>query len=137
MAQTKEEFRTELQDVLDVAIGAGWLDLSKRKTIQFPCHFNKEFEGQSVELMTQDARSLNALHRGHIFTIADLIRDFEKLKTIRGLGTKTKQVIRVSLMDYYYQSLDTDGKAKFIKEIIDLNNGTPDPSDEIAKVVMA
>ena len=137
MAQTKEEFRTELQDVLEIAIGAGWLDLSKRKTIHFPCHFNKEFEEQSIELMTQDARSLNALHRGHIFTIADLIIDFEKLKTIRGLGTRTKQVIRVSLMDYYYQSLDTDGRAKFIKEIIDLNNGTSDPSEEIAKVAMA
>lgn len=123
--------RTELQDVLEVMIGAGHLDLQKRKTVQFPCHFNKEFEDQSIEFVTQDQRAINGMKRAGIMTVGQLIERFDELRKIRNLGEKSVTLLHLGLMNLYYQSLETvEKKAEWIKQIIDMNNGTCDPAME-------
>lgn len=127
-AEVKKAPKSELQAILQTLIDAGKLDLRKRKTIQFPCHFTKDFEDTSIEYVTNDTRAINAMKRAQIMTTGQLIERFEEIPRLRNVGTKTVTLLRRSLMDYYYESLeDADKKAAWIKQIVDMNNGSGDP----------
>ena len=68
------------------------------------------------------------LKRAQIMTTGQLIERFEEIPRLRNVGTKTVTLLRRSLMDYYYESLeDADKKAAWIKQIVDMNNGKGDP----------
>lgn len=121
MADTKiisSEFQTALQTLIDL----GKLDLRERKTIHYPMHFTKEFEDKYIEELTEDNRTLNALRRFGIRSFGDLIEHWNDVGRIKNMGKKSLALAHNSLMDKYYDSLDTDGKAKFLKDIIDINS---------------
>lgn len=116
--------KTEFQEALQALIDRGDLDLRNKKTIHYPMHFNEDFENRLIEELTDDVRTLNALRRSAIMTFKDLIEKWYELGKIRNMGSRSVAVARNSLMDKYYKSLDVNEKAKFLGEIIKINNGT-------------
>ena len=123
MAETK---KTELQEALQALIDYGYLDLRERKEIHYPIHYSNIFASDIVELIVQDNRALNGLKRAGVFNVNDLITNWDRLDKVRNIGKKSLSVIRNTFMNYYYCSLDTEGKAKFLAEVIRLNTGSVD-----------
>ena len=114
--------RTELQDVIEALVMRGDLNLEHRKTIHYPMHFTKEFEDRYIEELTDDNRTLNALRRFGCKHFSDLIEHWNDVSRVKNMGTKSIALAHNALLDKYYQSLDVEGKAKFLGEIIKINN---------------
>ena len=119
----KETKMTEFQEALQALIDRGDLNLEGRHRISYPMSIPTAFEAESIDVITQDVRSLNAMRRADIFTIGDLIERWDSLNRLRNVGDKTLKNIRNSLMNTYYCSLSTDDKAKFLGKIIQMNKG--------------
>ena len=79
------------------------------------------FECMIIDELTDDTRSINALKRAGIFNFAELIERWDDIDKIRNLGAKSFKLIRNALVEKYYQSLDVNGKARFIADFIKLN----------------
>lgn len=118
----KENNRTEFQDALQALVDGGALDISKIKKLDYHLHYSDEFANIDIEAITQDNRAINALHRAGVFNLGGLIEKWDTLDKLRNVGKRTVGVVRNSLINYYYCSLGTpEKKAKFLKEIVDLN----------------
>lgn len=118
----KENNRTEFQDVLQALVDGGALDITKRKKLDYHLHYSDEFANMDIEAITSDNRAVNALHRAGIATLGQLVEKWDTLDKLRNVGKRTVSVVRNSFMNYYYISLETpEKKAKFLKEIVDLN----------------
>ena len=117
---TKE--RTELQEMIEVLVMRGDLNLENRRNIHYPMRFTKEFEDKYIEELTDDNRTLNALRRFGCKHFSDLIEHWNDVSRVKNMGTKSIALAHNALLDKYYQSLDVEGKAKFLGEIIRINN---------------
>ena len=114
--------RTEFQDMIEALVMRGDLNLEHRRNIHYPMHFTKEFEDRYIEELTDDNRTLNALRRFGCRYFSDLIEHWDEIGKVKNMGTKSIALAHNALIDKYYQSLDVEGKAKFLGEIIKLNN---------------
>lgn len=120
-----EKKKTEFQEMLQTAIDAGWLDLRNRQDIVYPMKITADFRNNFIEDLTDDNRTLNALRRVGVRCFGDLIDKWDELSRVRNMGAKSVAIAHNSLMDRYYQSLNTEEKAKFIKDIVDSNKPVP------------
>lgn len=120
---SKENERTEFQEALQALIDRGDLNLEGRHRISYPMTIPTLFEAESIDIVTQDVRSLNAMRRADIHTVGDLIQRWDTLNKLRNVGTKTLKNIRNSFMNAYYCSLSVDDRAKFLGKIIQMNKG--------------
>ena len=70
--------------------------------IKFPVMETQSFMQTSVDALDLDTRSSNALKRGGLYTIQDIVNNYEKLKDIRSCGTKSINRIKYKICAYYY-----------------------------------
>ena len=112
----------EFLDVIQVLVSEGYIDISNKKTIEFPLHYSDKFGEEEIEYLTDDNRAVNAMKRANIMTINDLIEQWDTLYKVRNCGKKSSQLIRVGLMARYYNDLSIDDRAKWLKEIIEYNS---------------
>ena len=117
----KANNRTEFQDAIQALVDGGALDITKLKKLDYHIHSNNDFANIDIEAITQDNRAINAMHRAEIFTLGQLIEKWDALDRIRNVGKRTVMLVRNSFMNYYYNSMNVEKKAKFLKEIVDLN----------------
>lgn len=117
----KANNRTEFQDAIQALVDGGALDITKLKKLDYHIHYNNDFANIDIEAITQDNRAINAMHRAEIFTLGQLIEKWDALDRIRNVGKRTVMLVRNSFMNYYYNSMNVEKKAKFLKEIVDLN----------------
>ena len=123
--------KTEFQNAIQALITRGDLNLEHRKMIHYPMHFTKEFENRHIVELTEDTRTLNALRRFGCESFKDVIENWDEICRVRNMGAKSVAIAHNSLLDKYYQSLDVDGKAKFLEEIIKLNNKPVEELEEV------
>ena len=115
------EARDEFLDAIKVLVAAGHINIEKIREIRFPLHYPASMEEITVEELTEDNRSINALKREGIMNVKQLLEKWDDLRKLRNVGVKTKNIIKQSLMGCYYSNLNTEQRAEWLKEIVELN----------------
>ena len=94
---------------------------AKNKSIRFPIYETDEFLETNVTELDLDTRGARALHSCGIDTIKKLIEKWDTLDKIKGVGSKTVNLIRESLAAYQYSILSDQKKDRYLQRIIELN----------------
>lgn len=124
MSEKCKEIYQEIMRLVPTANLAGIKERRKGK-IRFPIYINKSLMETSLDALDLSMRSNNCLHRAGFETIGELVEAIESsedLKRIRNCGAKSIDEIMEQLFCYQYGLIPMDGKVKYIKRVLELNN---------------
>ena len=104
----------------DLTLVLGCNDLKKNR-VEFPLTFDKDFRFKSIDELFLKTRASNVLKRRNIFTLGQVLDNFDDLIHFRNCGLDTVKEIKNALLQVWYETLDSDARVAFWEEFIDLN----------------
>lgn len=93
----------------------------KSKRVEFPLTFDKEFKQRSIDDLFLKTRASNVLKRRKVFTIGQVMDNFEDLAHFRNCGVDTVKEIKNALLETWYETLNSDERIEFWEEFIKIN----------------
>ena len=93
------------------------------KNIKVRIPFSQKASEANVDNLILSVRSYNALRRGNIFTVGDLIETLNEgeLKNVRNLGAKSCREIQTKLLIYGFENLSKNRKGDFWRYLVENN----------------
>lgn len=122
-----EKCKAIYQEIMRLVPTANLFEIKERRKgkIRFPIYINKSLMETNLNALDLSMRSSNCLHRAGFETIGELVEAIESsedLKRIRNCGAKSIDEIMEQLFCYQYGLIPVDGKVKYIKRVLELNN---------------
>ena len=84
-------------------------------SVRFHFFYTEEILKTKIEVLPLSVRSFNALYRADIYTIGDIIRNWNNLRDIKNFGTKCIRETRSAIFNYNLERLNKSQLDKFVE----------------------
>ena len=106
-------FKNDLEKIIEAT---GITNISK-----FPFNETESFRLISIDVLELNARASNGLYRQNIKTLGNLIDNWERIPSLRGLGATSVKEIKRNFYEYYYSTLSAKEVKRFWNRFVEMN----------------
>lgn len=93
----------------------------KHSKLLFPMIETRKLNDTDIGVLLLNNRAENALKRERIYTLEELFNKWGNISRMRNVGLHTVNLIKASVYEYYYSTLDMNARTYFWQRFIELN----------------